>query len=97
MACAAGRLAAGCTISWRSKGRRWLQHFNGKRVLADMSSGDFANWSVEEFAEALELRSLRAVSGVWVRSRAVIFMDDPEANKAWCMDRQKLFLYLTSQ
>ena len=28
---------------------------------------------------------------------AVILGDDREANKAWCVDRQELFLYLTSQ
>ena len=32
-----------------------------------------------------------------VRCGAVILEDDREANKAWCVDRQELFLYLTSQ
>ena len=32
-----------------------------------------------------------------VRGGAVILADDREANKAWCVDRQELFLYLTSQ
>ena len=32
-----------------------------------------------------------------VRSGAAIHADDREANKAWCVDRQELFLYLTSQ
>ena len=32
-----------------------------------------------------------------MRCGAVILEDDREANKAWCVDRQELFLYLTSQ
>ena len=32
-----------------------------------------------------------------VRDGDVHFADDGEANKAWCVDRQELFLYLTSQ
>ena len=32
-----------------------------------------------------------------MRGGAVIHADDREANKAWCVDRQELFLYFTSQ
>ena len=32
-----------------------------------------------------------------VRNGDVLLADDREANKAWCVDRQELFLYLTSQ
>ena len=32
-----------------------------------------------------------------MRSGAVLLADDRDANRAWCVDRQKLFLYLTSQ
>ena len=32
-----------------------------------------------------------------VRSGDVLLADDFEANKAWCVDRQELFLYLSSQ
>ena len=31
------------------------------------------------------------------RDSDVLLADDREANKAWCVDRQELFLYLTSQ
>ena len=48
-----------------TSGDRRLQHFNSKRVLADVFSQEFSNCGVEEFAKALELRSLRAVPGVW--------------------------------
>ena len=121
-------------------------------------------WEVEQFADALVLRSLRAVPGVWrllvweqadhinaecfsllgswsfptripqithtqlygtmcsilesihhvrappaqwaeleaplkkaVGGGDVILADDRGANKAWCVDRQELFSYLTSQ
>ena len=37
--------------------------------------------------------SLRAA----VRDSEVLLADDREANKAWCLDRKELFLYLTSQ
>ena len=120
------------------------------------------DWEVEQFADALALRSLRAAPGVWrltvwgqaddinsecfshlgscsfrsripqrihdqlngtmcgilesihqvrapqraelevplraaVRDSDVLLADDGEANKAWCVDRKELFLYLTSQ
>ena len=32
-----------------------------------------------------------------VRHSDVLLVDDREANKAWCVDRKELFLYLTSQ
>ena len=35
--------------------------------------------------------------GVAVRDGDVLLADDREVNKAWCVDRQELFLYLTSQ
>ena len=129
-----------------------------------MLSEEFREWDVDKFADALALRSLRAVPGVWrlpvweqaednnsecfsclgswsfrkripqrthtqlhgtmcgilesihqvrapptqwaelevplraaVRNGDVLLADDLEANKAWCVDRQELFLYLTSQ
>ena len=147
----------------KAGGKRWLRVINGKRTLRDVHSEEFVDWKVEQFADALVLRSLRAVRGVWrlpvweqahinsecfsllgswssqtrtpqrthaqlhgticgflesihqvrvapaqwvelevplkkaVGSGAVILADDREANKAWCVDRQELFLYLTSQ
>ena len=163
----AGLLADGCKriLDVRNtSGKRWLRFFNGKRILRDMLSEEFKEWDVDQFAEALVLRSLRAVPGVWrlpvweqaedinfecfsclgswsfrtripqrthtqlygtmcgilesihqvrappaqwaeleVPLRAavcdgdVLLADDREANKAWCVDRQELFLYLTSQ
>ena len=42
-----------------------MQHFNGKRELAQISSQEYPQWGVEEFAEALELRSRGAVPGVF--------------------------------
>ena len=38
---------------------------NGKRILRDMLSEEFKEWDVDTFAEALVLRSLRAVPGGW--------------------------------
>ena len=147
----------------KTSGKMWLRFFNGKRVLREMLSEEFKEWDVDKFAEALVLRSLRAVLGVWrlpvwehaedinsecfsclgsssfrtrisqrvhnqlygtmcgilesihqvrappalwgelevppraaVRDSDVLLADDREANKAWCVDRQELFLYLTS-
>ena len=132
----------------KSSGKRWLRFFSGKRILRDMlfpkSSGNGTLTS--KFADALVLRSLRAVPGVWrlswsfrtrnpqrthtqlygamcgvlecihqvrapptqwaasevplraaVRNGDVLLAGDREANKAWCVDRQDLLLYLTSQ
>ena len=45
--------------------KRWLRFFNGKRALRDVQSEDFRDWEVEQFADALALRSLRAAPGVW--------------------------------
>ena len=42
-------------------GKRWLRFFNGKRILRDMLSEEFREWDVDKFADALVLRSLRAV------------------------------------
>ena len=148
----------------KTSGKRWLRFFNGKRILRDMLSEEFKEWDVDTFAEALVLRSLRAVQGVWrlpvweqaedinsecfsclgswsfrtripqrihyqlygtmcgilgsihqvrappaqwaelevplraaLRHSDVLLADDREANKAWCVDRKELFLYLTSQ
>ena len=148
----------------KTSGKRWLRFFNGKSILRDMLSEEFREWDVDKFAEALVLRSLRAVPGVWrlpvweqtedinsecfsclgswsfqtiipqrihtklyvtmcgilesihqvrappvqwaelevplkaaMRHGDVLLADNWEANKAWCVDRQELFLYLTSQ
>ena len=164
MRCGAARRSVQAQLEVRKAGaKRWLQFFNGKRALRDVHSEEFLHWEVEHFADALALRSLRAVPGVWrlsvweqadninmecfsllwvvvisnefhkeltrnfmgpcaenwslftklgprqrsgqswrcrkaaVRGGAVILADDREANKAWCVDRQELFLYLTSQ
>ena len=48
----------------KTSGKRWLRFFNGKRILRDMLSEEFKEWSVDKFAEALVLRSLRAMLGV---------------------------------
>ena len=45
--------------------RRWLRFFNVKQALRDVHSEEFVDWEVEQFADALVLRSLRAVPGVW--------------------------------
>ena len=38
---------------------------HGKRALRDVHSDEFGDWEVDQFADALVLRSLRAVQGVW--------------------------------
>ena len=159
-----GRTRCGQLAVRKAGSKRWLRFFNGKRALRDVRSEDFRDWEVEQFADALALRSLRAAPGVWrlpvweqadeinsvcfsllgswsiktripqrshtqlygtmcgildsihqvrapppqwaelevpleaaVRNRDVLLVDDREANKAWCVDRQELFLYLMSQ
>ena len=142
-----GSGAAGSSQSWEQEVVAVLQWQEGP-------SG--RDWEVEQFVDALALRSLRAAPGVWrlpvwgqaddinsqcfsllgswsiktripqrthgtmcgildsihqvrapppqwaeleaaVRTRDVLLADDREANKACCVDRQELFLYLTSQ
>ena len=45
--------------------KRWLRFLNGKSALREVRSEDFLDWEVEQFADALALRSLRAAPGVW--------------------------------
>ena len=47
----------------KTSGKRWLRFSNGKRILRDMLSEEFREWHVDKPAEALVLRSLRAVPG----------------------------------
>ena len=98
----------------------------GKRAFRDVHPKEFVDREVEQLADALLLRGLRAVPGVWqlpvweqaddinsecgfleseledplkeaVGGGALILADDREANKAWCVDWQESFLYLTFQ
>ena len=48
-------------------------------------------------APPLQWAELEVLLEAAVRGGAVILADDREANKAWCVDRQEFFLYLTSQ
>ena len=68
VACVVGQLAGGFRRSWqfaKREARGRLRFFNGKRALRDVHSEDFRDWEVEQFADALVLRSLRATPGVW--------------------------------
>ena len=47
----------------KTSDKRWLRFFNGKRVLRDVLSEEFKDGDFDKFAEALVLRSLRAVPG----------------------------------
>ena len=68
-----GRVRCGPACRWtqtqlavrKAGSKRWLRFFNGKRALRDVRSEDFRDWEVEQFADALALRSLRAAPGVW--------------------------------
>ena len=68
-----GGMRCGPALRWvqehlelrKAGGKRWLRFFNGKRILRDMCSEDFREWDVDKFADALVLRSLRTVPGVW--------------------------------
>ena len=61
----ARRWVQGQLVVGKTSGKRWLRFFNGKRILRDMLSEEFREWDVDQFSAALELRSLRAVPGVW--------------------------------
>ena len=167
VACVAGQRAGGFGRSWQFAKRAARGGCSSSLAGGQFemfTPDDFLDWEVEQFADALVLRSLRAVLGVWrlpawgqaddvnaecfsllgswsiktripqrthtqlygtmcgfldfihqvgappsqwaeldvpleaaVRDGDVILADDHEANKAWCVDRQELFLYLTSQ
>ena len=61
----ARRWVQGQLVVRKTSGKRWLRFFNGERILRDMLSEEFREWDVDQFSAALELRSLRAVPGVW--------------------------------
>ena len=68
-----GRMRCGPARRWvqtqlavrKAGSKRWLRFFNGKRALRDVRSENFRDWEVDQFADALALRSLRAAPGVW--------------------------------
>ena len=49
----------------KAVGKRWLRVFNGKRELRDVHAEEVKDWEVDQFADALVLRSSRAVPRVW--------------------------------
>ena len=53
------------TNKGRGESKRWLRFLSGKRIFLDVLSEKFRDWDVGQFADALVLRSLRAVPGVW--------------------------------
>ena len=66
MRCGPARSWVQAQLAVRGAGsKRWLRFFDGNRALRDGQSEEFADWEVEQFADALGLRSLRAVPGVW--------------------------------
>ena len=65
MRCGPARRWVQAQLAVRKAGsKRWLRFFNGKRAIRDVQSEEFRDWEVEQFADALVLRSLRAVPGV---------------------------------
>ena len=68
VACVAGQLAGGFRRSWqfaKRAARGGCGSSMARGPIRDVHSEDFRDWEVGQFADALVLRSLRAVPGVW--------------------------------
>ena len=101
--------AGGLEIAGVGAGRRYIilsvshvfgrGHFERefhKELIANCMEPCVLSWSLF-IKSGRRKRSGGAAQSGSAQWRRVLLADDREANKAWCVDRQELFLYLTSQ